>query len=126
MITTQSPGPMPTPDGDTASETTFKAQYLDSLRNLRTRADNLRRVVNDLFNYGISRKTLVEWGVEAGYRLSYMRSLISKLLCSKGSRSRNPGAGRKIPPEALALLACAREYGRLAPKFLLAAYRAAK
>jgi len=110
-----------------ASESAFKANFLESLRLFADDAIALRDVVNRLFDYGIPRKTLVEWGVEAGHRRSSMRNLISALLLSRGLRSRKPGAGRKVSPQALALLAIARrDYGDCASKFLLAAYRAGK
>ncbi|PWU11410.1 MAG: hypothetical protein C5B50_23375 [Verrucomicrobia bacterium] len=88
---------------------------------------SLRQVVTRLYALGVSRQQLVEWAVAAGFSESFTRSLLSKLFCNSGQRSRKKGAGRKIPKEALALLALARNsFGGKAPKYLLAVYRAAK
>jgi hypothetical protein len=111
-----------------ASETAFKANYLESLRLFANDASALRDVVNLLFDYGNCRETLVEWGVKAGYSLPYMRSLISKLLTSKGIRTRKPGAGRRSSSDVLAVVDLVRgRYGpERAPGLLRAAYREAK
>jgi hypothetical protein len=126
--------PMQPPDfvislnSDYASESPLKAQLLEGLRTLTTDAATLRHTVNHLFNCGISRKTMEEWGGEAGYSLAYMRSLISKLLTSKGIRKRKPGAGRRPSCDVLAVVALISErYGpERAARLLRAAWREAK
>jgi uncharacterized protein YchJ len=75
----------------------------------------------------VERDELLMWSVEAGYSESYVRSLICQVMVELGKRQRAEGAGRKTPPEAMALMRSAfHKYGDQAPKFLLAAYRAAK
>jgi hypothetical protein len=110
------------------AERELKAQYLDSLRTLGTSAETTRQTVNRLFNYGIPRKTLIEWGVEDGYSLPSMRSLVSKLLTSEGIRTRKPGAGRRSPTDVLEVVDLIRgKYGReRAAGLLRGAYREVK
>src|SRR5262249_26245505 len=88
---------------------------------------SLRATVLSLLRLGATRNDLVTWAVETGYNESFVRSILSKVRCTSGLRIRAPGAGRRIPEEALALLALARErYGDRANPLLLAAYRAGK
>jgi hypothetical protein len=105
-------------------EAALKARFL---QRLATATAALREVVARLYAIGITRDQLIQWAVAAGHHQGYVRSLLSRLFCNTGHRRRKPGAGRKTPPEALALLAYASDrYGDRAPRFLLAAYRAAK
>jgi hypothetical protein len=56
-----------------------------------------------------------------------VRSLLSRTFCTLGLRERAGGAGRKASPDALKLLAYAREkYGGHSLKILRAAWRAGK
>jgi len=97
------------------------------LRCLSTLSASLREVLSRLLRLGVERGELVRWAVEAGYSQSFIRNLLSRLCCRAGQRQRKAGAWRRTPPEALALLAMARDrYGERAARFLLAAYRAAK
>jgi hypothetical protein len=105
----------------------LRAEYLASLAALSATTGSLRAVVEALIRRGVRRRTLVRWGIEGGYSESYVRSVLSKLLCARQMRERKEGAGRRVPREALELLGIARrQYGERAAKFLLAAYRAAK
>ena len=80
-----------------------------------------------LIDIGVSRKTMVSWAVETGYSQTYIRSLLSKILRGLGQGERKPGAGRRVPQEALILRAIARNnFGQKAAKYLLAAYRLEK
>jgi hypothetical protein len=107
--------------------TELKRQYLACLAELATEATTLRHIVNRLLEQNISRKLLISWAVDAGYNEGYVRTLLSKLLCSTGNRQRQPGAGPKPPAEALLLLAIATDtFGESAEKFLRAAARAGK
>lgn len=102
----------------------LKERFLECLHMI---PETLRPVVTRLLAFGVKRDELVEWAVGAGYSRSFIRSLLSRLFCDNGQRSRRAGAGRKTPQEALALLAFAQnQFGERAPKYLLAAYRAAK
>jgi hypothetical protein len=104
-----------------------KRRYLDGLEStLAAAAAGLRPAVENLVALGVARKTLVEWGVAAGYAKAYVRSVLSRILVSRG-RLRAPGPGRKVPEGALALLAIATgRYGENGLPYLLAAYREGK
>ncbi len=108
-------------------EPALKAKYFECLGALETNATNLRQVVSRLAGLGTSRKTLVQWGVDFGYSRGYMRSLISSLLCSTGSRSRRPGAGRRVTAEVFEIVTLINEqYGWVrAPRLLRSASRVA-
>ena len=115
----------PGPDRDIP---TLKQQYLRNLDGVDTAEGGLRKVVIGLIRRGIAREMLVVWGIQAGYSEKYVRSLLSRLLVGI-KRERGPGAGRRTPPEALALLAYAEERfgeGVQANRFLLSAFRAGK
>jgi len=104
----------------------LKAAYLEGLAclaSLRQAIANLKPVVTTLMKRGVTRAPLVRWGVEAGYREPYVRSLVSKLLCGVGQRRRIAGAGPHSPPEALSSFrAVCRDYGtERAPRLLRAA-----
>ena len=103
----------------------LRAGFVERLERAIEGIASLRQLVRDLVGRGIARRELVQWGVEAGYSTGYVRSLLSRIFKDLGLHCRKPGAGRKSPPEALALRALARKhYGERARKFLLAAYRA--
>jgi hypothetical protein len=80
-----------------------------------------------LVKKGVTRGTLLRWGVEAGYSESFVRGVLSKVWVGLGARVRKRGAGPRVPQEALAIRAYVRgQYGDKAAKFLLAAYRLEK
>ena len=108
-----------------ASEHELKGRYLECLGQAGTEIMSLREAIKDLAGRGVRRKDLVQWAAEAGYSTGYVRSLLSRILRDLALPARKPGAGRKVPREALALRLLARKhYGQKARKFLLAAYRA--
>ena len=106
-------------------EAALKGRYLAALAELSRGVSSLRHIVNQLLELNVSRGELIGWAVEAGHNERSVRTLLSRLLCRSGSRQRRPGAGRRIPQEALFLLAFATErYGASAGRFLRAAARA--
>jgi hypothetical protein len=108
------------------SEQALKQQYLHCLAAILVETATLRSVVAGLVSLGATRRDLLCWAAEAGHHAGYVRTLLSKILCDLGLRSRKAGAGPKTPPEALLILASARnQYGDNALKFLRAACRAA-
>jgi len=105
----------------------LKERYLEALNVLAAGVSSLRPIVLRLRELGVSRRRLVTWAVAAGYNESYVRSLLSRVFREAGMRERKSGAGRRTPPDALALLRYARDhFAERATKLLLAAYRAAK
>src|SRR5229473_5294683 len=105
----------------------LKQDYLNCLGHLAVNARTLRGVVERLLSLGVSRKELLEWAVCEGYDERSVRKLLSSLCLRAGQRLREPGAGPKTPPEALAILAFARDqFGDEGDNFLHAASRAAK
>ena len=99
----------------------LKEQYVECLGRAAAEFASLRRAIHALIEWGVSRRDLVQWAVEAGYSTGYVRSLVSRILEDPGLRCRKPGAVRKIPREALALRALAQKhYPEQARKFLLA------
>lgn len=114
-------------DGKAPDSKTLKEQFLQCFG---VRTDNtavLQGVVRSLIDQGVPRQTLVKWAVEAGYRKSYVSSLLSRIFVSLGMRERKPGAGRKPSAMALELLAIARSrYGEHFLKVLRGAWRAGK
>ncbi len=117
-------GPHAPADPDQSTER-LKCSYLDALSaSISGAVIRLTPIIEELIACGISRKTLVLWGVAAGYKKGYVQSILSKILVPLSGRQRRPGPGRRVPDEALALLAFARNnFGERAPKYLLAAYR---
>ncbi len=111
----------------TADWTALKEKYLTCFVVRSTNLGALREAVKGLFGLGVSRQMLVRWAVQAGYSAVSVRSLLSRILCSMGLRTRGAGAGRKPSADALALLAYARErYGDRYLKILRAACRAGR
>ena len=105
---------------------TLKSQYLDALAGVSRKTENLERSVRGLLAQGVSRQTLLSWGIAAGYAEGYVRAALGRIL-RPPNRRRKKGAGPKTPPEALELLAYARErYAEKAIGFLYGAYRAGK
>ena len=87
----------------------------------------LTQVVKVLVEQGVSRATLMDWAVGAGHSRATVASVLSRILCALGWRERREGAGRKVSPEALELLAFARvRYGLRHVKILCAAWRVGK
>ena|SRR5437867_4065540 len=114
-------------EGEAPNEQALKSQYLQGLGSITFALVPLRRIVDQLLQLGLTRKELIQWGVEAGYKKPYVRTLLSKLLIESGSRQRRKGAGPKIRQEALLIEAHVRQqYGSLTVKLLRAALRVAK
>jgi len=112
----------------------LRAEFLTCLQSLagavlarRDAKDRLRTVVTHSFFRGVAPRTLVRWAVANGYSESHIRNVISKILRDAGLHRRNLGGGRRVPQEALAILAfCRQKFGVRATKYLAAAARAAK
>ena len=105
----------------------LKEKYLGCFGVRAANATAMQDTVKGLVQIGITRKTLHEWAVGAGFSAGYVRSLLSKTFCALGMRERAVGAGRKPPPDALELLVYARaRYGDRFLKVLRAALRAGK
>jgi hypothetical protein len=105
----------------------LKEKYLAYFPVRSTDKEALREVIKGLVELGVSRDTLTTWAIQAGYSGAYVRSYLSRIFCALGLRERRVGAGRKTSPEALELLAYARNrYGDRFLKVLRAAGRAGK
>ena len=112
---------------DVVDRDTLKEKFLGYLEARTTNTCMLREAVKALIDRGVTRGTLIRWAVEAGYSKGYASSLLSQILCPLGLRANRVGGGRKPSPEALELLAHARErYGKKFLKVLRAACRAGK
>ena len=111
----------------TTNSGALKEEFLRSFGLHVSNSTTLRGVVRDLIGAGVSRNTLTNWAVEAGYAKRYVSSLLSRIYKSLGKRERRPGAGRKPSAAALELLAHAHDrYGESFLKVLYAAWRAGK
>jgi hypothetical protein len=78
-------------------------------------------------DFGISRQTLKEWAVAAGYDKRYVSAVLSKILVCPGHRERAPGAGRKASPEVEEMLLIAKgRYGKNYLKVLAATLKTGK
>ena len=107
--------------------TALKEKYLQCFGVRASNMQAWQETVRSLNDRGISRELLVDWAVGAGYSRSYVSSLLSRIFCSLGLRKRGIGAGRKPSPDALELLAHARDrFGERFLKVLRAAWRAGK
>jgi hypothetical protein len=105
----------------------LKQQYLDCFSGHTTNVETWRETVMRLIQQGVSRGTLLNWAVDAGHPKITVSSVLSRILVSLGLRERREGAGRKPSPEALELLAHARNrYGGKFLNVLRAAWRAGK
>lgn len=105
----------------------LKEKFLRCFALRLSNSTKLHGVVRDLIGTGVSRKTLMNWAVEAGYAKAYVSSLLSRIFVALGMRERRKGAGRKPSYAALELLAHARSrYSESALKVLCAAWRAGK
>ncbi len=85
----------------------LKREYLRCFGVRTTNTVALQEAVQNLIRQGVSRKTLVEWAVRAGFAKTSVSSLLSRVFCALGLRERQAGAGRKVSSEALELLAYA-------------------
>lgn len=92
-----------------------------------TAREALEKVVRVALANRISRKTMQQWLVEAGYSDSHAANTVNSLLVSIQGPDRKSGAGPKAPKQALDLLQYAvKKYGNKATKYLLAAWRLSK
>jgi hypothetical protein len=90
----------------------LKNQYLAFFPAKPSDMGALKDVVAGLVALSVERRTLTEWAVNAGYRESYVRSLLCRIFCALGLRARRAGAGRKPSRPALRLFLYAwRRYG---------------
>ena len=127
-ITFEQADASPVGAGDSEVEA-LKKQYSDGLgASLEAATAVLRPVIEKLLPFGIGRKTLVAWGVAAGYSKGYVETLLSRLMCQAGARKRQPGAGPKTPQGALLILrfACDHFGEETGLRYLLAGYRAGR
>lgn len=105
----------------------IKKKFLNCFGVRTSNAGALRHIVEELIQQGVSRQTLVTWAFRAGYSRGYVSSLLSRILCSIGLRTRGVGAGRKPSPDAIELLAYVRSrYGERFLRVLHAAARAGR
>jgi hypothetical protein len=110
-----------------ADRKALKQKYLECFGIRATNMVTWQEAVRDLTDQGVSRETLADWAVAAGYSRGYVSSLLSRIFCSLGLRKRGAGGGRKPSPDALELLAHARSrYGYRFLKVLRAAWRAGR
>jgi hypothetical protein len=110
--------------GEAAEIPELKKQYLACLASVEDSATGLREIVERLVGLGIGRKELIQWATDAGYQGSYARSVLSRILCELGLRTRKRGAGRPVAPESVLITAQNRErYGKKATRFLFGAHR---
>jgi hypothetical protein len=106
---------------------TLKREYLACLASVWSSATSLRDTIQRLIQVGVERTDLIQWAIDAGHRQSYVRSLLSRILCELGVRARKPGAGRRPAPESMLIAAQSRErYGKKATSFLFGAHRISK
>ena len=74
-------GPAPsTPNLTFISWATLKSQYLDALAGVSRKTENLERSVRGLLAQGVSRQTLLSWGIAAGYAEGYVRAALGRIL----------------------------------------------
>ena len=71
----------------------LRAQYVERLAMIPGTVSKLRQVAAILIGRGVKRETLVRWGLESGYSPSYMRALVSRLLCGLATRRRRRPKG---------------------------------
>ncbi len=92
----------------------LKAAYLECFINQGSHVATWRKTVAALTeDFGISRQTLKNWAVAAGYDKKYVAVVLSCILVRIGHRERAPGAGRKASPEVEEMLAIAKgKYGK--------------
>jgi hypothetical protein len=107
--------------------TVIKADLIEGLGHVQSGGESIKPAVRRALAAGVHWRTLLAWATEAGYKQGYARQTLGQVLRELGIRRRKRGAGHKIPPRALQILAeIERMDGELAEKLLLAAYRAAK
>ncbi len=95
----------------------LKAKYLAGFASQASHVGTWRQIVCALTeDFGISRRTLKNWAVAAGYDGKYVSTVLSKTLVSIGHREREKGGGRKASPEVEEMLAIAK--GRYGKKYL--------
>jgi len=105
----------------------LKEKFLAFFPVRSSNPDALQEAVKGLVELGIARSALVRWALDAGYSEGYVRSILSRIFCALGLLERGVGAGRKPSPEALELLAIAKErYDDRFVNVLRAAWRAGK
>src|SRR5437016_370114 len=75
----------------------LKANYLQSLDTLDSNITGLRQAVSALMDAGVTKPLLMKWAAEAGYDKGHVRTILSKILCDSGARTRKPGAGGLTP-----------------------------
>ncbi len=118
--------PVPDESGLTAYQLRWKEAFLSRLETCYKAKEGLGKTVGKLVESGIQPRTIIAWGVEAGYSHSWVKTVVySTLMRVKPHR---PGiGGRRTPPEAIEIAErVMRKYHEQAPKYLLAAYRYAK
>ena len=82
----------------------------------------LREAVKGLIDRGVDRDTLVSWAVQAGYARGSASSLLSRIFCTLGLRTRKKGAGRRHSDVVLQIaFEARRRHGKNFRKLLRAA-----
>lgn len=103
----------------------LKELFLAWMRKAEESLRSLKNVIIGLLDRGISRQTMVDWAIEAGFAEATARSVVSRVSCGAGRRCNAGGQGRPLPAEADELLHLAVErYGEeKAVRLLGAAHR---
>jgi len=118
---------LPAPANDEPAKQSLKKTFLECLADVSTRAETLRQAIAGLLDLQVPWQQLWQWAKDAGHKDKSVRKLLSEILLELGIRRRRPGAGPKLPQEAILIEAGVRaEYGERTQKFLRAACRVAK
>jgi hypothetical protein len=105
----------------------LKQSFLDSLKNIKSRAEALRQSVTALLDLGVTPQQLVAWAKDAGRPDRYSQKLLSQIFLDLGIRRREPGAGPKPSREAILIERYVRGlHGEDAHRFLRASCHVAK
>lgn len=113
--------------GDDGDHEELQREFVRALKSHSAATESLRVVVGKAVLAEVEPETLVEWGVDAGYSESYVRTAVSSILRAQGVHRHKKGQGRKVSKDAESLLAYARkQFGEKAQAMLRAACRLAE
>lgn len=105
---------------------TLKKEFLACMSRIALGYRTLQDIILVLLDMDVTREEMVQWGVEAGYSESWVRTSIGAALIGIGERKRKAGSGPKPPKEAYRVYEMVlEEYGENTVKFLRAALRIA-
>lgn len=116
------------PEADeTDGDEDLREAFVKALKAHSGATESLRQVISACVAESVDVDTMVEWGTEAGYSESYVRTTVSSILRADGVKRRKDGGGRKTSKDAQSLLAYARKaFGDKAQAMLRAATRLAE